>query len=79
MSETDDLEPSAPGPAGEANEADAAEQRALLDDGLGEGRDEGVDEGERPREWDAQVPDDVNEADVVEQRYEVPLDEDDYR
>ncbi|MEU8799651.1 hypothetical protein [Spirillospora sp. NPDC048819] len=70
MSETDDLDPPAPGgadTAGEANEADAAEQRAALD------------EDERPREWYAQVPDDVNEADVVEQRFEVPLDEDDYR
>ena len=70
MSETDDLGPSAPA-AGEADEADAAEQRTLLD--------EEFDEGARPREWEARVPDDVNEADVVEQRYEVPLDEDDYR
>ncbi|MFI0373278.1 hypothetical protein ACH35V_35920 [Actinomadura sp. 1N219] len=71
MSETDDLEPPAPdeaaGEVREANEADAAEQRAALDE----------DEG--PREWFAQVPDDVNEADVAEQRREVRLDEDDYR
>ncbi|MGH3238911.1 MAG: hypothetical protein ACRDNL_00935 [Spirillospora sp.] len=68
MSETDDLEPAAPDTeAGEANEADAAEQRAALAD----------DEG--PREWYAQVPDDVNEADAAEQRREVRLDEDDYR
>lgn len=73
MSETDDLEPPAPdragsvGDTGEASEADAAEQRAALDE----------DEG--PREWFAQVPDDVNEADVAEQRREVRLDEDEYR
>ncbi|MFG2090672.1 MULTISPECIES: hypothetical protein [unclassified Spirillospora] len=68
MSETDDLEQPAPDGASEADEADAAEQRAALDE-----------EEERPREWYAQMPDDVNEADVVEQRFEVPLDEDDYR
>ncbi|XRQ12066.1 hypothetical protein ACN3XK_14590 [Actinomadura welshii] len=69
MSETDDLEPSLSetDQAAEANEADAAEQRAALD------------EPERPREWSARLPDEVNEADAVEQRYEVPLDEDDYR
>lgn len=72
MSETDDLDPAVTGPGGdsetdEANEADAAEQRAAV----------GGEEG--PREWSAQVPDDVNEADAVEQRFEVPLDEDDYR
>lgn len=69
MSETDDLDPAVAGPGGdgEANEADAAEQRAAIGD----------EEG--PLEWTAQVPDDVNEADAVEQRYEVPLDEDDYR
>lgn len=69
MSETDDLEPAVSGSGrdGEANEADAAEQRAA------------VGEEEGPREWSAQVPDDVNEADAVEQRFEVPLDEEDYR
>ncbi|MFI0483816.1 hypothetical protein [Actinomadura sp. 9N215] len=72
MSETDDLEQPAPDTAeidtaGEANEADAAEQRAA------------IDEDEGPREWFAQVPDDVNEADAAEQRREVRLDEDDYR
>ncbi|TMQ96229.1 hypothetical protein ETD83_21495 [Actinomadura soli] len=73
MSETDDLEQPAPdeaagaGETREANEADAAEQRAALD------------EEEGPREWFAQVPDDVNEADAAEQRREVRLDEDDYR
>ncbi|HEY8482900.1 MAG TPA: hypothetical protein VIL71_24045 [Spirillospora sp.] len=75
MSETGDLDPVVPGAAGpgdeaevnEADEADTAEQRAVLD------------ADERPLEWFAQIPDDVNEADVVEQRYEVPLDEDDYR
>ncbi|WUH97286.1 hypothetical protein OHR68_27620 [Spirillospora sp. NBC_00431] len=71
MSETDDLEHPAPdteaGATREADEADAAEQRAALDE----------DEG--PREWFAQVPDDVNEADAAEQRREVRLDEDDYR
>ncbi|TDB85746.1 hypothetical protein E1264_20215 [Actinomadura sp. KC216] len=75
MSETDDLEPPPPendadadaDAVREANEADAAEQRAALDDEAG------------PREWFAQVPDDVNEADAAEQRREVRLDEDDYR
>lgn len=67
MSETDDRDPLAPGGGiDEANEADAAEQAAVLD------------EGNPTREWYAQLPDDVNEADVVEQRFEVPLDEDDY-
>lgn len=64
MSETDDMEPPAPD---NANEADAAEQRAVLDEEPGN------------REWSAQMPDDVNEADAAEQRREVPLDEDDYR
>ncbi|MFI0411111.1 hypothetical protein [Actinomadura sp. 3N508] len=71
MSETDDLEQPPPENAAdtarEANEADAAEQRAALDDEAG------------PREWFAQVPDEVNEADAAEQRREVRLDEDDYR
>ncbi|MES9538326.1 hypothetical protein AB0C21_24055 [Spirillospora sp. NPDC049024] len=62
MSETDDLEQPAPD---EANEADAAEQRAVLDE---EG---GVERGP--------IPDDANEADAAEQRLEVRLDEDDYR
>ncbi|TDC67903.1 hypothetical protein E1200_13395 [Actinomadura sp. GC306] len=75
MSETDDLDPALTGPgdddAGgevtEASEADAAEQRTAVGD------EEGA------RDWSARVPDDVNEADAVEQRVEVPLDEDDYR
>ncbi|GGQ39701.1 hypothetical protein BKA00_007299 [Actinomadura coerulea] len=62
MSETDDLEQPAPD---DANEADAAEQRA----GLGD--EERVERGP--------VPDEANEADAAEQRREVRLDEDDYR
>ncbi|NKZ07021.1 hypothetical protein HGB48_25250 [Actinomadura latina] len=50
----------------EANEADAAEQRAAIDEA--DDRVEG-----------APMPDDANEADVAEQRREVPVDEDDYR
>ncbi|TYK49126.1 hypothetical protein [Actinomadura decatromicini] len=74
MSETDDLE--TPSDAvedaaedvavAEANEADAAEQRAALDD-------------DAPREWSAQLPDEANEADAAEQLREVRLDEDEYR
>lgn len=67
MSETDDRDPGIDEPNVEAPEADAAEQRAVLD------------EEEGPREWFAQIPDLANEADVVDQLYEVPLDEDDYR
>ncbi|RFS84902.1 hypothetical protein D0T12_15455 [Actinomadura spongiicola] len=75
MSEIDDLEPPVPGDAdpaeaaeiGRADEADAAEQLAA------------IDEEETPREWFAQLPDDVDEADAAEQRRVVPLDEDDYR
>lgn len=63
MSETDDLEQPAPD---DANEADAAEQRAALD-GTGGGTAGGP------------LPDEVNEADAAEQRREVPVDEDDYR
>ncbi|TDD86992.1 hypothetical protein E1293_08560 [Actinomadura darangshiensis] len=72
MSETDDLEQPPPddvgggGAATEANEADAAEQRAGLDEA-----DDRVDR--------APMPDDANEADAAEQRREVRLDEDDYR
>ncbi|MEV4006503.1 hypothetical protein [Actinomadura sp. NPDC049753] len=62
MSETDDLEQPAPD---DANEADAAEQRAALDD------EERVERGP--------IPDDANEADAAEQQREVRLDEDDYR
>jgi hypothetical protein len=62
MSETDDLEQPAPD---EADEADAAEQRAVLDE------EDGVEPGP--------IPDDANEADAAEQRLEVRLDEDDYR
>ncbi|NDU76103.1 hypothetical protein GWI34_26245 [Actinomadura sp. DSM 109109] len=63
MSETDDLREPAPD---EANEADAAEQRAAVDD-----EEERVDTGP--------VPVEANEADAAEQRLEVRLDEDDYR
>lgn len=63
MSETDDLEQPAPD---DANEADAAEQRAALDE-----TDDGTAAGP--------LPDDVNEADAAEQWREVPVDEDDYR
>ncbi|SNS08226.1 hypothetical protein [Actinomadura mexicana] len=62
MSETDDLEQPAPD---DANEADAAEQRAALDE------EERVEAGP--------IPEDANEADAAEQRREVRLDEDDYR
>ncbi|MFB4310510.1 hypothetical protein [Actinomadura sp. GTD37] len=63
MSETDDLD--RPAEAG-ADEADAAEQRAALDE----------EDGRAER---APMPDDANAADVAEQRREVRLDEDDYR
>ncbi|GGT86790.1 MULTISPECIES: hypothetical protein [Actinomadura] len=63
MSETDDLEQPAPD---DANEADAAEQRAALDE-----EEERVERGP--------IPEDANEADAAEQRREVRLDEDDYR
>lgn len=63
MSETDDLEQPAPE---DANEADAAEQRAVLDE-------------ENDRVDRAPMPDDANEADAAEQRREIRLDEDDYR
>ncbi|MEV0665168.1 hypothetical protein ACIBI3_39950 [Actinomadura luteofluorescens] len=62
MSETDDLEQPAPD---DANEADAAEQRAAL--------------GDEERVEGGPIPDDANEADAAEQRREVRLDEDDYR
>ncbi|MEU8341260.1 hypothetical protein SAMN05443665_10103 [Actinomadura meyerae] len=62
MSETDDLDRQAPV---EANEADAAEQRAALDE---------VADGPVA----APLPDEANEADAAEQRLEVPVDEDDY-
>ncbi|QKW34354.1 hypothetical protein HUT06_10205 [Actinomadura sp. NAK00032] len=63
MSETDDLDRPAPD---EADEADAAEQRAALDEAAdGPGA--------------APLPDEANEADAAEQRREVPVDEDDYR
>ncbi|MEO3826141.1 hypothetical protein [Actinomadura sp. B10D3] len=61
MSEIDDLEQ----PPVEANEADAVEQRAVLDE------DERAEPGP--------LPDDANEADAAEQLIEVRLDEDDYR
>ncbi|MGW5412895.1 hypothetical protein [Actinomadura geliboluensis] len=64
MSETDGLDRPAPD---DANEADAAEQRAALDetvDGPGTA---------------APLPEEANEADAAEQRREVPVDEDDYR
>ena len=78
MSETDDLEQPLPGTvegrtadpgdiAATANEADAAEQRAALD------------EDDVPREWFAQLPAEASEADATEQRREVRLDEDEYR
>ncbi|MEU5368555.1 hypothetical protein ABZ362_06135 [Streptomyces sp. NPDC005951] len=60
----EDAEPDEPGP--EAPEADAAEQRADVRPEHDEGA-EGVD------------PAAANEADVVEQRRVIPLDEDDYR
>lgn len=62
MSEIDDLEQ----PPDDANEADAVEQRA------------GLDEDDRG-EPSSPLPDDANEADAAEQRLEVRLDEDDYR
>ncbi|MGI5203805.1 hypothetical protein ACQEU6_19790 [Spirillospora sp. CA-108201] len=62
MSETDDLEQPAPD---DANEADAAEQRAVL--------------GDEERAERGPMPDEANEADAAEQRREVRLDEEDYR
>jgi hypothetical protein len=81
MSETDDLDRLRPDiaeeaalderaepdlAAGDRTEADAAEQRAAVDE-----------TGDRV--GGAPMPDDANEADVAEQRREVPVDEDDYR
>lgn len=63
MSETDDRAQRIPD---DTPEADAAEQRAVLDD-----------ESDRPD--DPRVPMDANEADAAEQSREVPYDEDDYR
>ncbi|MFS2295373.1 MAG: hypothetical protein FWJ90_22185 [Actinomadura sp.] len=66
MSETDDRDPGIDETSVDVPEADAAEQRAALEE-------------EGTREWFAQMPDLASEADVVDQHYEVPLDEDDYR
>ncbi|MFD0901122.1 hypothetical protein [Actinomadura sediminis] len=63
MSETDDLAQT----PDDAPEADAAEQRAVLD------------ESEDLPEPAPRVPMDANEADAAEQSREVPFDEDDYR
>ncbi|WP_433477446.1 hypothetical protein ACQPZP_10545 [Spirillospora sp. CA-142024] len=63
MSEIDDLEQP---PPDDADEADAAEQRTVLDEA-----DDRVDR--------TPMPDDANEADAAEQRREIRLDEDDYR
>jgi hypothetical protein len=49
----------------EAPEADAAEQHVAV--------------RESERHWPAGLPVEVNEADAAEQRFEVALDEDDYR
>lgn len=67
MNETDDPQPPPAADEGEANEADAAEQRAVLD------------EDDAAREWSGRLPDDADEADAAEQRREVRLDEDEYR
>ncbi|GAA0362954.1 hypothetical protein NE235_22805 [Actinoallomurus spadix] len=49
----------------EAPEADAAEQHVAVRDAEGP--------------WPTTFPVEVNEADAAEQRYEIDLDEDDYR
>ncbi|GAA1868093.1 hypothetical protein [Actinomadura bangladeshensis] len=92
MSETEDTGRAAPVPD-EANEADAAEQRAALDEyGAAEGaplpedandadaaeQRAALDE-EDQRVGAAPMPDEANDADVAEQRREVRLDEDEYR